>query len=653
MPNGSTGSGAGERPFELAFVTAGAVSAGAYTAGVMDFLFEALDAWAASAGAKDTGLAAGEAVPALDVVVKAISGASAGGINAAIAAAVAPLDFKPVRLERERDTARQNPFYRTWVDGISISTLLSTDDLREGSALASVLNTTVLETLSRQAVDFSGTFGVPYLKDLHFDAPDLVREGTAVETVKRRAWLADPFHLDLSVTNLQGVPYGIQFEGNTGRYHEMILHKDYMSFLVPVAAPVTQDRPATVTLGPVRASSDQTWAKLATASLATGAFPVALKARRLSRSPDDYNLRFNLDDGDSDTAVARAWPGGRERPENGPYEFYTVDGGAMNNEPYDLARLAFSDPVAAQDTPGAYHDHAILMIDPFTDPRSSVPARTDALGPVAAQVIGALMAQSRFRISDLKRAARKDSYTHFMIAPARGRLLGDRALASSGLAGFLGFFARSFRAHDFFLGRHNCQSFLSRYFTLPEDHPRMQARLKADKAFWERFRASSRTDKAHYAVIPLVNGLDRPLSLPDWPDATDYWEREALIRHSVSRRVKALLKVMKADLAGPLRSKSKLLKWALDLYLWPALSFSSSAISDGIMDMVEDEVRAIAARRGEALEDRGAGAPDEPAPAPTPETDAPMEGAHTARTSRGTRARGGRGRSTAPPAPQS
>jgi hypothetical protein len=34
-----------DRTFELAVVMAGAISAGAYTAGVMDFLFEALDAY--------------------------------------------------------------------------------------------------------------------------------------------------------------------------------------------------------------------------------------------------------------------------------------------------------------------------------------------------------------------------------------------------------------------------------------------------------------------------------------------------------------------------------------------------------------------------------------------------------------------------------
>ncbi len=34
-----------DRTFELGLVMAGAISAGAYTAGVLDFLFEALDAY--------------------------------------------------------------------------------------------------------------------------------------------------------------------------------------------------------------------------------------------------------------------------------------------------------------------------------------------------------------------------------------------------------------------------------------------------------------------------------------------------------------------------------------------------------------------------------------------------------------------------------
>src|SRR6478736_6959447 len=64
--------------FELGLVLGGTVSAGAYTAGALDFLIEALDCWEAARGQPDT--------PSHRVVVKVIIGTSGGGVNAAIAA---------------------------------------------------------------------------------------------------------------------------------------------------------------------------------------------------------------------------------------------------------------------------------------------------------------------------------------------------------------------------------------------------------------------------------------------------------------------------------------------------------------------------------------------------------------------------------------
>ena len=65
---------------------AGAISAGAYTAGVLDFLTEALDEWYA---AKDRN----EPVPLHEVSIEAFSGASAGGMCAAISAVMLQEDF--------------------------------------------------------------------------------------------------------------------------------------------------------------------------------------------------------------------------------------------------------------------------------------------------------------------------------------------------------------------------------------------------------------------------------------------------------------------------------------------------------------------------------------------------------------------------------
>jgi predicted acylesterase/phospholipase RssA len=75
--------------FKIGINMAGAVSAGAYTAGVLDFLTEALDEWYKAK-------ARGEAVPAHDVSIEVFTGASAGGMCAAISALMLQQEFEHI-----------------------------------------------------------------------------------------------------------------------------------------------------------------------------------------------------------------------------------------------------------------------------------------------------------------------------------------------------------------------------------------------------------------------------------------------------------------------------------------------------------------------------------------------------------------------------
>src|SRR5579859_7573639 len=79
------------KPYRIGLAMAGAVSAGAYTAGALDFLIEALDAWEAAK-------ARGERVPAHQVSLEAASGASAGAMCAALLAILLPGRFPHVRV---------------------------------------------------------------------------------------------------------------------------------------------------------------------------------------------------------------------------------------------------------------------------------------------------------------------------------------------------------------------------------------------------------------------------------------------------------------------------------------------------------------------------------------------------------------------------
>src|SRR4051812_38894762 len=64
--------------YEVALVLGGTVSAGAYTAGVLDYLIEALDAWT---HAKQTG---DPDAPLHELVISTLAGASGGAVNGAI-----------------------------------------------------------------------------------------------------------------------------------------------------------------------------------------------------------------------------------------------------------------------------------------------------------------------------------------------------------------------------------------------------------------------------------------------------------------------------------------------------------------------------------------------------------------------------------------
>ena len=132
--------------FQLGIAMAGAISAGAYSAGVMDFLIEALDAYEAAKVAPDwTG-------PTHDVRIPVMTGASAGGMTAAIAALHAFHGITPVRPGIAPPPKAANRLYSSWVTDISLEALLETSDLKGGQNQKGVTSALCCDVLS-QIVD--------------------------------------------------------------------------------------------------------------------------------------------------------------------------------------------------------------------------------------------------------------------------------------------------------------------------------------------------------------------------------------------------------------------------------------------------------------------------------------------------------------------
>lgn len=530
--------------FDIGLVMAGAISAGAYTAGALDFLFEALDCF-------DRAREAGEA-PRHRVRLKVVSGASAGSMCAAIAAVSLDRKFPHVKLsqgiaadgslldqevvagvhvEGDNRHVGDNPFYSAWVTDIDIRKMLTTEDLKRKPT----------DTADPPVVSALNSLPIAGIVDR------LLAKGKG-EAVDRR-WIADPVAIRFALGNLRGIPYSFDFRGNTAGKHWMVLHGDDFSFELTKGAPEDPKEPDWFGLRRTGDTPGEVWRSLGYAAVSSGAFPVALKSIRLERrlleslrsrafvlpgdgvSEDHYNR---------DSRIVRVAPSWVEQ--KSPYSFLNVDGGIINNEPLELAReVLLGDKLARAPRDGRRATSATVMIDPFVD--------RDPLGPDGDRpLIGTILplvstwkSQARFKPVDLALAQDEKVYSRFLLAPDRGENarkapehVPDEATlksiekgavdlskrphpcASGGLGGFLGFLHEDYRRHDYMLGRRNCQRFLAEAFTLPSGNGLFDewGALKTDE------RWMPKTDKPgdpHLPIVPLCGSARDPQPLPAWP----------------------------------------------------------------------------------------------------------------------------------------
>ncbi len=480
--------GATERPcFEFGLVLAGAVSAGAYTAGVLDFLIEALDRWTAAKAAP------GYVGPSHDVMLRVLTGASAGAMTSAIAAVALQSEITPVADVDHPPEGRRNRFYNSWVRRVDATALLRDEDIRTSGKVMSALDCSELDRIASDA-----------LKTDIAPAP--------------RAYVADPLAVFLTVANLRGVPYSFDLLGaDRPESYGMLNHADHMRFAVTRSG---QTIPAARQLDPA-AAPDGEWPVLAQSALASGAFPIGLRSRVLSRPYGDFDDRFS---------VPPFWPSPRPAE---PYEFLCVDGGLMNNEPLELARRYLAEG-ARNPREGVLANRAVVMVDPFPNHTGFVAdfVPDDRIAPVVSSMFASLVHQARFKPEELELANDPDVYSRFLISPSRvdaNNRNVEPAMASAILGGFGGFLAERFRRHDFQLGRRNCQNFLRRHFCLPESNPlfhgwtdpasRAQFYLRDAAGQTERFTDSDPTPLL--PIIPLVAGVEREIPQYAPPRASD------------------------------------------------------------------------------------------------------------------------------------
>ena len=529
---------AANKTFKIGLAMAGAVSAGAYSAGVLDFLLDALDAWYAAK-------ARGERVPQHDIALDVASGASAGAMCSALLVMLLPYRFPHVRIgadyaaAADRGDPAMNLLYRAWVSDIGIEPLLDTGDLQSGQ-LDALLNCGVIDDIVKASLAYA--------------AP-----------LQPRPYVTQPFVARFTLGNLRGVPYAIGFLGDRASNEDaMTEHADYRGFLLggePQAGQQPDWLRAHLPLPAQSIADPPQWRMLGDAAVASGAFPLFLKPRLIQRPVADYNFRQYVQSS-MESGKLHPIPPAWDDPPPQSYAFASVDGGVFDNEPFELAHeIVAGGPGMDNARQPELASAAVLMINPFmalpgngappltaTDPVTGLPR---LLLPPQAQImplLNALLMQSQFKPADLVLAYDETVYSRFIIAPSASNSPPAALywIASGALGGFLGFFHEDFRKHDYQLGRRNCQQFLQQHFSLPaanEIVAQGYAGLLDDPAEIGKYRCAD----GQLPIIPLVGAVRAPETLLPWPAGR--WD-PASVMPAVDRRLDAVFAHYRKQIAA-------------------------------------------------------------------------------------------------------
>ncbi|HTY67705.1 MAG TPA: hypothetical protein VMH36_13715 [Alphaproteobacteria bacterium] len=505
--------------FELGLIMGGTVSAGAYTAGAIDFLIEALDAWYEVRAQEASLPPERRTAPTHDLRLSIAAGASGGGVCAAALARMLAFDVPhikalPADLDPQADVpvSAGNPLYDLWVRGFTFDRLTSDqdfqrqkmplppdDDLDPAKGVLSLLDASLIDDLAQALISFTGP-------------------------PKIRPYVTSPFRVALSLSNLRGIPYDLAMTGDS-LGESFVSHADFGRFAVevPGAAPGVPRREDEL---PVAGPDDVPgWRKIRDYGRSTGAFPIGFRSRTLTRPLTDYRYRVAVlpqDDGTAKiTALRPLWDALRPGPDQAlpaEYSFATTDGGAHNNEPITLAHTWLAGYLERNDRNAATATRAMWLIDPFASPPELGPSATPDLFHFIGALVNDVVQGGRYATADLKLFSDPDVYSRFLLtATGPGKngtgARGGDAIAGSLIAALGGFIHEKYRRHDYLLGRANCQAYLENELLIDANNPVVRGWPGATKP---RFQKTDGT-RTLMPLIPLFGPAQAAQPIPAWP----------------------------------------------------------------------------------------------------------------------------------------
>ena len=374
--------------------------------------------------------------------------------------------FWDERMEQELVTADElakrkldNRLYNSWVNLTAddmIPQLLDTGDITDVSGVeektfVSALNSRFIKQIAE--------------KTLTLKRPDQPLEFPPYVSKNLRAFV--------TLANLDGFKRELRFAGAGRSGFFMYDHRDVAMFSFEHKETYPSD--GSIDVDFIKPNNTDLFVN---AGMATGAFPIGLAYRTFSRHRKyiEQNILLTRLNGGNRVILDP-----NDILENSQYRATLIDGGTIDNEPFDLTRYLLQERVKA--TGNEFHSNhfsnfnsTVLMIDPFPSedrPRIVFQGNLKPFSVLgaAAKLFSTVREQSMLKTEDVKKAISVNDCSRFLISPRR-RVVGEDpidgslAIACGSLNGFGGFLDKDFRKHDFYLGRINCKAFLQKHFVV-------------------------------------------------------------------------------------------------------------------------------------------------------------------------------------------
>lgn len=513
-----------KRIFHIGIALAGGSTRGAYSAGVMDFLLQALNEWETARLEEENECPAETLLPPWTIRLKTLAGTSAGGITAAITTAsiCTPFDPLPNNHKLIDDAPKNNKLFEVWVKDITLEKFFSCDDL----------NTVVGRKGLEPATPVDSMLNSSFMKETAATALSNMSP-----TRPKPIW-AEQLEMFLTTSNLRGVPYYERFRGENQNISDLRMthHRDWLGFRT-----YPSKRKDLFFLDLHQRREEGSWDMVRDGAQATASIPLIFPVKSISIPLEMYEKKFESGRPD--------WP---ERMST-EYTYGAVDGFVFRNAPLSLVRSSMErgreSTMLSEDAKRV--GGAMVLLHPHLENRPFDEEDKTSRGSMVSllyRLFNSLVDEANFQSEELKDMHRSgaDDVSRFVISPMRlGREKGENVLGTDTISGFGGIVDESVRLHDYQLGRQNCQHFLQKVFVIPEEAA-VKNPIFGEEAL--KFGIVGCDGKTRMVpIVPLVGTAREACPLPVWPRFRE--ERRGELKRNIGGTIAKRAKVVVENMA--------------------------------------------------------------------------------------------------------